>query len=420
MQRPSHFLLGVLGSLALIFSQSLFAASIFDLTVTSEGSVFQESYNKVADLINGIDEDNIKRQIPNYTDQSSALVAANFRGLPISLTFPQNSTQLTLRIPAIHVQETFTGATRDDSIDKLEDWFKKTGGDALTRLMQELAASTPNDPIAGNPNSLMAHMVHSDYGDGFTDNVSNIGQIAEINTEGSTSNINLVGLGARFGSYRHGDLDSRHMTLPLSYTVQFDGSPNELSLKVPVVATEVDGAKAYNLGLGVGFGWQLSERWRITPAVNYAVVASSDLGSVGQVISGSLTSAYQFKIDNTKLYLGNMLGYYRTLKFSSNDYSFDPDISNTVVRNGMLWAVPTPDIMAKTTLELFLIDTRYFGSDLYIDQYNEVGFSFGFNKTRRNTMRSTIKNYLDDFRVGITYLYSDHSKGFTVNLGYRF
>lgn len=420
MKKPAYWLAMASASLIFIFPQNILAASLFDLRVESEGSVFQESYNAVEDLTDGIDEDYIRQRISGYTDQSEANVQANFRGLPILMAFQQNSTQLTLNIPAIGVQEVFTGATRDDSVDALENWFKKDGGDALTRLMQALISSTPNDPIAGNPNSLMAHMVHSDYERGFTADASGIQQAVDAQAGNSETNANLVGLGARFGSYRQGDLDSQHMTLPLSYTIRFDDSPNQLNLKMPLVLTEVDGAKAYNSGLGADFEWQVTDRWKITPSANYAVVASADLGSIGQIISGSVTSAYQFNVGKSKLHVGNMLGHYKTLKFSGGGYSFDPDISNTVIRNGFMWAIPTPEIMQRSTLELFVTDTRYFGSDLYIDQYNEIGFSFGFSKTERKTLASKIKNYLSDFRMGFTYLHSDNSKGFSVNLGYRF
>lgn len=402
-----------------IFLDNAFAASIFDLTLTSEGSGFTENYSQVEDLIDGFDQDYIKTRIPGYTDTSAASARANFRGVPIDLNFTSQSTELILKIPSIGVNESFKGATRDDSVDLLEEWFKSEGGDALTRLMKELVATTPNDPIAGNPNSLMGHIVQSDFESAFTSNVSNLKQVAQIKTD-SGENSNLIGIGARFGSYRQGNMDSQHVSVPISYTVRFDNSLNKLKFNLPLTITEVDGAKSYNLGLGIGFGWHLTDKWELTPAVGYSAVASADLGSVGQIASGSLTSAYTFDLGKCDLSMGNMVGYYKTLKFTHDDYSFDPDIANTVFRNGFMLSVPTSNFINRTALEIFITDTRYFGSDLYIDNYNEMGFSFGYTKTQRKTLASKIKNYLKDIRVGLTYLYSDNSKGVSGNVGYTF
>jgi hypothetical protein len=420
MKKLSWLFLTACVCILLISIENIFAASVFDLLVTSEGEKYEESYNEIKDLVDAIDEDYIRQNIPNYTDVSEAFGKVNFRGVSIELGFKKESTELALDIPAIGVKEIFVGSTRDDSVDKLEEWFKNSGGEALTKLMQELVASTPNDPIAGNPNSLMANIVQLDYDAAFTANNSNIRQVSEIETDKTVNNSNLIGIGARFGSYRQGDMDSQHISFPLSYTVRFDNSSNKLRFKLPITMTEVDGAKAYNLGFGIGFGWQLVDNWEITPSVNYAAVASVDLGSVGQIASGSVTSAYKFGIGNCELSIGNMIGYYKTLEFSYDDYSLNPDIANTVIRNGIMLSIPTQNILQRTAIELFINDTRYFGSNLYIDQYNEIGFSFGYTKTERKTVLSKIKNYFRDFRIGVTYLYSDNSKGFSANIGYKF
>ncbi|MCI5192650.1 MAG: hypothetical protein D3915_05925 [Candidatus Electrothrix sp. AU1_5] len=205
----------------LALPQNVFSESIFDILVSSEGFTYQESYSSLEDVMNGIDEDYIRQQIYRYTDQSGVFSRVNLKGIPITLSFLERSTALSLHIPAIGVQETFIGATRDDSVDQLEEWLKSNGEDALTALMQELAAATPNDPIAGNPNSLMGNVVQSDYDSGFTSNVSKIKQSKEVRTDATDDNSNLVGIKARYGSYRQGGMDNKHFSLPLSYTQQF-------------------------------------------------------------------------------------------------------------------------------------------------------------------------------------------------------
>ncbi|MCW5213005.1 hypothetical protein VU04_08860 [Desulfobulbus sp. TB] len=89
-------------------------------------------------------------------------------------------------------------------------------------------------------------------------------------------------------------MDNKYFSLPLSYTVRFDNSSNKLKFKMPIIMTEVDGAKSYTLGFGMELGLQLTGNWVLTPAVNYAAMGSVALGSAGPMASGSITSAYQF------------------------------------------------------------------------------------------------------------------------------
>ena len=121
-----------------------------------------------------------------------------------------------------------------------------------------------------------------------------------------------------------------------------------------------------------------------------------------------------------------MGGYYRTLEIpfefggSLDAGLLDPNIGNTVFRNGVMVSIPTESLLKNTALELFFADTRYFGSALFIDNYQEIGFAYGFNKTERKTIKDKIRNCLKDFRGGATYLYADESEGYTVNFGYTF
>jgi hypothetical protein len=116
-----------------------------------------------------------------------------------------------------------------------------------------------------------------------------------------------------------------------------------------------------------------------------------------------------------------MAGYYKTIPFQYQDYSVSPDIQNTIVRNGLDFVIPTDGLAKGTSFEIFVTDTRYFGSELFIDQYNEIGFSYGFAKiTNEKTDEGKMKSYLSKLRVGFTYLHADKAKGYTVNLGYSF
>ena len=83
----------------------------------------------------------------------------------------------------------------------------------------------------------------------------------------------------------------------------------------------------------------------------------------------------------------------------------------------------TPAITEIISAENLIVKFRFtdFGTDLYVDQYNEIGFSFGYKKAEKDPVTSKIKKYFKYLRAGITYMYSsDDSKGFSINFGYSF
>ena len=392
-------------------------AELFSIEVQSEGETYQQSYDNLSDMLDALDFDEVSNYIPAYTDSSAITTVVNFRGVPVVLSSPQNSSDITMSIGAIDVSELFQGSSRDDSMDLLSAWYEGEGDDALTRLLQELAASTPSDPVAGNPTSLMSRTVGNDF-----DYAMDTGAMSgvELSNAGQSINGNMVSVFARYSNYSADGIESREYSLPLAYTVRFDNSEDRLIIRVPVAYVMYDGSEVYNLGLGIGYGRQMNPQWSLTPALGYSLVGSEDVGSLSQLVSTSLTSSYAIPLAEYELTIGNMLGYYSTLPTEAGDISQNPEISNTVLRNGASLNIPTPRLVADTSVEVFITDTRYFGSELYIDQYNEIGFSFGKDKTVVTEDDGSYVNYIRRVRAGVKYLFSDNSEGYSLNFGYTF
>lgn len=408
---------------AALFVPSAAFAGVFDLTITVNPNTVNEdsytsSYTSISDVIDNLDTNEIKADLPSYTDTSEASAILNFRGVPITLSIDQNSTTIRLSIPSIDVDESFTGTDRDDSVDKMEDWLKKNGKAAVTKLMKELVAETPTDPLAGNPASLESRMVALDY-----DYAVSPDETIEMNTKQSAEgsiNANMISIFAKYSNYDLDGTSSSTYSLPMAYTFRFSGSKNSIAIRVPVSMVDIDGSKAYNFGLGLGLTYFVTDDWSLTPAIGYTAVGSVDLASVAQLISGSLTSSYSFHLGRYTLTMGNMIGHYKTIPFDYDDYSIDPDIQNTVLRNGLNLNIPTDGLIKGTSLELFVTDTRYYGSDLYVDQYNEFGLSYGFAKISQKKKGDKVYNLMRKLRVGVSYLTADNVSGYTVNFGYSF
>lgn len=415
----------VMAALVFLGGRTASADSLFSATITAPafpGQTYTINFNAAEELDNQITTETIQTHIPGFTDNHEARAVINFRGLPINLRFGANGSTLYMTIPSIGVSETFAAGSRGASIDMLEDWFKKDGGEALSRMQKELIKVSPADPIAGNPTSLQSNMVTSAYDRGFTSTTTQIAPTPAADQK-AVQNANLIGLGARFGSLRASGLDGSYYSFPLAYSFRWTEDPRQmLTISVPISIVEVEEAKSYSIGLGLALTWPINKQWAITPAFQYGFVGSVDLGSVSQMVSGSLTSAYTWDLkDGYKLSMGNMIGYYKTLEFEYQGYKFDPDIQNTIFRNGLMVSIPAEKIYPNTVVEVFVIDTRFFGSDLYLDSYEEVGFAFGFNKFSSKELPEKIVNTIRSFRVGLSYLWGDGDNNVaTLNFGFAF
>lgn len=380
-------------------------AEVFDLDTEVSGVRTSSSFTSVEDAFGALRNEKFSTINPAYTGVEEARVDVNYRGLPMVTTYPNfGSPLLVLNIPSLGITQTFNGGTRNASEDQLKEYFKKNIDDILGRLGKELAKTSPVDPIAGNPNSLMSQLVMNDFNNAFTSFATNI--------KGGESG-NLIGIGLGFGQFRQDGITSRSYTLPLSYTFRNDLDPRrQIAFRLPITFTDADGSKGYYVGLGGSYRFPVTDNWALMPAVNYALAGSQDLGSLAAIASVSLTSSYIIGFDKFDLAIGNMAGYYKAVKAKSGDYGYDPGISNTVLRNGLMLSHPVTIGGSTMSIEYSLIDTIFLGDDLYVDHFDEIGVSLGTNK-RATSARSY-------FRSGISYLHSSKSKGFNVTLGYWF
>lgn len=396
----------------------------FDLTVNAgAGSTYNASndtitggvgasplgFSTVDDLFKQAQLSGLTQVNANYTDTSESVIRFGYRGLPLVLTTALNSTAVTLLIPGLNTTVVFNAkATRNGNVDDLKDYLKSSGGDILNRLQQLLAKTSPIDPIAGNPSSMQSRMVADDFDRNFTQFASN------IKAEGGEPVNNLIGIGASFGSFTQAGLTSSVVTLPLSYTFRPDLDPRrQLTIYAPITVTEVAGAKSYGVNLGVSYRIPVNDSWALTPAVGYGISGSVDLGSAAAIVAASLTSQYTMRMDGYDLAIGNMVGVYQSQKFTVGDYSFDPQINNTVFRNGVMASFPTTVLGRKMAFEVSFVNTLYTGTELYSNQSNEIGVTLGTNKGA-----SSARSY---FRAGLTYLQGEKDiQGFRLNLGYWF
>jgi hypothetical protein len=411
------------------------AASLFDATMTSGGNTQSRSFNQITELFDTVkNTPNIQAILPNYTDTAALNASFNVRGVPATITMAANSNTITLNVPALGLTQTFAGNSRSDTGKALGEFLKNNGDDIVGRMMKYAAQNTATDPVAGNPTSLESLMVRNNFNQGFLSQVGALG--AAVATppavpEGQgvqTTNANVVGLVGGYGRYSQSNFNYSTYMLPLSYTWRSDtNADRQVNVRLPITLVEVNGAKSYNAGVGTSVTLPVTKNWRLTPALDYGVVGSIDLGALTSIASGGLTSAYRIPMGKYSLHIGNQAQYLRTLKLSIGQYGADPRIQNVVFTNGAAFLAP----LTKTlNVELFGSYTNFTGTSLFINDFFEVGFSFGYTKTESKTKESAegeskltlIRNALTDLRLGVTYLRGEGGKsdGFTANVGYYF
>ena len=351
-----------------------------------------------------------------YNGTQQASVFGNFNSLSLTLAFPfavgqagGNPNTLTLDIPGLSYSKSFTGATRDASKQLLEDDIKK--GNILGRIMQFQAANSPTSPISG-PGGLIPTVTANDFNTNFTDSATNIAAPAN-QAAAARGGPNLAGIALQYGAMDVLNSKVKVLTLPLSYTIRNDIDPRrQLTFSLPITQMDTNGAKSYQGGLGVSYRLPMDDNWTLTPAGKYSIVGSADMATVSSLYTVSLTSTYIWNMDGFDVAMGNMLGYNKTGKFTAGDYSFDPGITNTVLRNGVMLSQPVVWNGNKLSVEYSLIDTRYTGTKMYVDNTQEIGITIGTNKSAFSA-----RSFL---RGGISYIHGKDTKGFNANIGYWF
>ena len=356
----------------------------------------------------------------SYTGTQQATIYGRFNSLGMTLSFPNavgstagSPNTLILDIPGLGINQTFTGSSRDASKLLLEDYIKKQGN-ILGRMLQYQAANAPSSPISG-PGGLIPGVVASDFNSNFTDSATNIAapanQAVAAVSGGTTPN--LIGMALQYSAVDVLDSKIKVTTLPLSYTIRNDIDPRrQLTFSLPITQMDTNGAKSYRGGLGISYRVPLSDNWTLTPAGRYSIVGSVDMASVSSLYTASLTSTYIWNLDGFDVAMGNMLSYNKTGQFSAGDYSIDPGITNTVMRNGLMLSQPVVWDGTKLSLEYSLIDTRYTGSEIYVSNTQEIGFTIGTNKNAFSA-----RSYL---RGGVSLIRGKDTKGFVANIGYWF
>jgi len=138
-------------------------------------------------------------------------------------------------------------------------------------MLRNLAATTPIDPVAGNPASLSGTMVS----DSFAAGAASFRQTDEMKIS------NSIAVGLATGYFKAGDYKVNRYTLPLSYTIYFNNPGYQLRFDLPFDYTQVGDSEAYGAALGASLRIPVSDAWSLTPGIRAGATGSLDMAWQG-------------------------------------------------------------------------------------------------------------------------------------------
>ena len=395
-------------------------AALFEVNLTNQatGQTFSFAFNQAEDAIDVVDIDFIQQQWSGFgqtATMDTAIANITYRGVPLQLQYSTDmygNEAVTLKSDALSINKTFNGY---DPLEDLKDYLimvNEDGREILTEINRAAVRETGFDPVAGNPNSLMATMVGTIHG------LTN----TSITGTNQQDIDNQWDLGIRYGSQTVAGNEITSIHLPLAYTFKLDWFPgHRLQFRMPISHSEIN-KETNNYSLQLGFGWTipLIEGLETTPAIDYGIAGSGELLTAGVLRALSLTTRFDFSLLGQNFTLTNSLAKIDSVRFEYEDededtgitdvYVIDYDLSNKAMTNGVAWHVALP---WKLATQVYLRDTRFYGDTLYSEQNNELGVNFGWSaSTDTNTQ----------FFVGASYQRHDKSEfdGARLNVGLTF
>lgn len=372
------------------------------------GTPAQVGTNKARSVPDLFDSSTLTAIDPGYDPSQAVSGSLDLRGLEAQLNFDALSTELRLQVPGAGIDVSFDAASRDEALKQLQNWLEGEFGSAgassgaATRLMQALVAESPVDPMAGNPNSLQSRMFDADFRMGTGGAVSAYGDGGFLPTLAS---LRVGGGYAKAGPYGQYAID-----VPLRFGFGL-GEVVGVALDVPLTATTTQGAWTL-LGSGaLGLHVRPVSWWTVTPAVRIGGVGSVDLGGLGAMYSGSLTSHIRIPWGPFAFGIGNMGGIARTIDdVEISGYSLSYDLQNWNLRNGVYGEMALGSEMLGTgmAVRLGVSDVRFFGDELWLDAYQEIGAALAGGLP------------FGGFQVGLSYLVGKDYDGVNARVGLRF
>ncbi|WP_069299212.1 hypothetical protein [Neptunicoccus sediminis] len=367
------------------------------------------SFDTIDEAINALGTRTYQTINTDYTETSGATFTFTAPRETLTLRYRQGRTGVVLRDDTGAVISRFDGETRSDSDAQLAAFLREryaTDPEALKLTV----ANTPQDPVAGNPVSLMARMADASFSSGTDVGPSPL-------TGGSrargTASYNHLGISLQTGRYTGPGFSANVTSLPLSFAMPLDDPRWAVKIHAPLSFSTINGQDYVSGSVGVGLRMPVTANWTLTPELRVGALRDTSRGLTTRLANASLVSNYRMDLRNGYgLVFGSALTYSETLGSGNGGY----DLANTINKNGVELSGPMERSLygLPTTWQFSLVHTKVGGSPTYIDEWTDVSLSLG-------TIGSKNGVTWDSVRVGLTYTHANRGvRGLNINFGYEF
>ncbi len=394
-------------SMLLLVPGTGYATDLFGVEATYSGGAITQSAGSLPDLVEAL---------VNNQGAFTPLVGNDFTG---SLTYygipdavsveVQGDTQLTITSSLTGLDRTFTGTSRSDLENQLEDWLLQEGDAEVARLIQEAGKRSAAAITDGNPSSATARMADRAFG------TFGLYQASRAMRGSSPGKGAAIWFHTRQSKAETpvGIVDGSDYQFQTPWWLDF----NE---RVSLVGSgsgrymDAEGTEVYGGGLDLGLGIRPVVRgpedtfgWQITPFVGLQAIGTYDGAAGGLLDAFGVASRLEFKLaDEILLIVANQFSHFDSLKLEIKDVEIDPKIEQQVVKNGLMIDVPLSTVKS-IYANGFIVDTRFL-RDAAVDNYQTLGGGLALRGERMSLNAYVSRDFAADYRswnagVGIAF-----------------
>ncbi len=376
------------------------AADLFELTGgTTDGGApitFDETNKSlpgfVKDLVSGTGQfDALQNRTFNaglrYANVSDALHFA------IQRVGAQWVAQLSSPFQPGLINRNFTAASQSDLQQSIDDYLKKDGASDYARFLAAINRKSIAGVLDGNPNSATAQVANQNFMEYGLRPTETADERAGDGAEGDVNGVNKdtsrsgVSMTADAGTFKSQGIEGQtySWTPLIPYTIG-EARRVRLELALPINYTQIEGSDQYRVGAQLGIAVLVVKRtktqpwlWQVTPHGGAIVAGSADLVAGGVLASGGLTSYTSYRAGDWEFSMGNHISFHEGLKVSAGDYTFDPQVSQQIVKNGLKLG---RSLGQRWYVEAYAVDTE-FVQDAFTSRFTTVGAGVGYRGVNR-------------------------------------
>lgn len=351
------------------------ARDLFRTAITVDGFTFGGATNDATAVWRLLRQGSLGASVPFYQDNSALVLRMDLRGMPATLSSPRNGTDILLRVGRNgEITRLFTGATRAEATERFDRFLTGREDPAgMRRIIKDWVATSPVDPVAGNPASLLGRSVAADL-DLATRLPGDDGGMAPRAAGWHGS----AGLG--FDEHSIRDFDTRGFNLPLGLSYAFGEDGPEAFLQAPLSLSETKGAHTYALSLAAGVRLPVVTtpdlRWAVTPSLRLGAGGSERVGGGGLMASGALGSDLRLAVGPFTLGLGNSIGRAQIEPMKIDDIELPYHVRSWAFRNSVSLSRPVGQVGGLPLgLGVSFTDTRLAGDRMAVPSWQEYGIT---------------------------------------------